>query len=109
MRGLGQKNVDLRGSRSPRSITSRIRAASVGFPKHADQHRATGLVLPRSRFDNRDQNGGASLKLGRSGTKVEHNAHYLVLSFDGTLIPSIGGDRWWMWQSSRVHRNAVRR
>lgn len=60
-------------------------------------------------FDNHDQNRGASLKLGRSGTKVEHNAHYLVLSFDGTLIPSTGGDRWWMWQSSRVHRKAVRR
>ncbi len=35
MRGLGQKNVDLRGSRSPRSITSRIRAASVGGRKNA--------------------------------------------------------------------------
>ena len=29
VRGFGQKNVDLRGSRSPRSITSRIRAASI--------------------------------------------------------------------------------
>jgi hypothetical protein len=106
---LGQKYVDVRGSRSPRSIPSRIRAASVGFPKHADQHRPKGLVLPSSRFDNHDQNRGASLKPGRSGTKVEHNAHYLVLSFDGTLIPSTRGDRWWMWQSSRVHRDAVRR
>ena len=35
VRGLGQKNVDLWGSRSPRSITSRIRAASVGGRKNA--------------------------------------------------------------------------
>jgi hypothetical protein len=30
VRGFGQKNVDFRGSRSPRSTTARIRSGVVG-------------------------------------------------------------------------------